>query len=164
MLEISLDSRQLEQGLGRLIQNVTHTRPMMAGIAAELQSLTEENFESESFGGQKWKQSRRAAAEGEKTLQESGQLAASISTKISNNSAQIGSNKPYAAVHHLGGTIKAKNKPYLVFPVAGGGWRKVKSVNIPARPYLPINGSGGLQTGAENRLLDVAIKALGSGL
>lgn len=147
MLEISLDSRQLEQGLGRLIQNVTHTRPMMAGIAAELQSLTEENFESESFGGRKWKQSRRAAAEGGKTLQESGQLAASISTKISNNSAQIGSNKPYAAVHHLGGLV-------------GRGRR----TQLPARPYLPINGSGGLQTGAENRLLDVAIKALGSGL
>lgn len=36
-----------------------------------------------------------------------------------------------------GGVIKAKIKPYLVFPRPGGnGFVKVKSVRVPAHPYL----------------------------
>ncbi|STZ76067.1 phage virion morphogenesis protein [Bergeriella denitrificans] len=159
MIEISLDADKLEHGLSQLLKNATDTRPMMRGLAAEMASLTEDNFDSESWGGTKWKQSRRAAAEGGKTLQKDGQLAASISTQTGNGFARIGSNKPYAAIHHMGGTVKAKNKPYLMVPV-GKGFRKVKQVDIPARPYLPINGDGQLQTGAEQRLLDIALNSL----
>lgn len=164
MLEISLDDKQLQNGLSQLLKNATYTRPMMRAIATEMVSLTEDNFESESWGGQKWPSSRRADADGGKTLQLSGQLAASISTQVGNDFARIGSNKKYAAVHHLGGQVEAKNKPYLVFPVAGGGLRKVKSVNIPARRYLPVSGAGQLQPGAERALLDIALKSLSKGI
>ena len=34
-----------------------------------------------------------------------------------------------------GGTIKAKNKPYLQFRGAGGGWVKAKEVTLPERDY-----------------------------
>lgn len=34
----------------------------------------------------------------------------------------------------------------------------------PARPYLPINGNGELQSDAERRILDIAIAALKKGL
>ncbi|ROV54479.1 phage virion morphogenesis protein [Neisseria chenwenguii] len=146
MLEISLDAEQLEHGLNRLLKNATDTRPMMRAIATEMVSLTEDNFENESWGGEKWKQSQRAA-NGGKTLQLTGQLAASISTKTGNGFAQIGSNKKYAAIHHLGGQ-------------AGRG----RKVTIPARPYLPINGSGQLQNGAEKKLIDIAIESLKAGL
>lgn len=163
MIEISLDEKQLHAGLSQLLKNATNTRPMMRAIATEMVSMTEDNFESESWGGDRWKQSNRAT-EGDKTLQLTGQLAASISTQVGNDFARIGSNKPYAAIHHLGGKIEAKNKPYLAFPLVGGGFRKVKSVYIPARPYLPINGAGQLQNGAERSLLDIALKSLSKGL
>ena len=52
-------------------------------------------------------------------LQVEGKLAASINTYYDNNSAVIGSNLEYAAIHQLGGQ-------------AG----KNKSVEISARPYL----------------------------
>lgn len=146
MLEINLDASQLEHGLSQLLKNATDTRPMMRAIATEMVSLTEDNFENESWGGEKWKQSKRAS-NGGKTLQLTGQLAASISTKVGNDFAQIGSNKKYAAIHHLGGQ-------------AGRG----RKVTIPARPYLPINGSGQLQTGAEKKLIDIAIESLKAGL
>ena len=120
---------------------------MMRAIATEMVSLTEDNFESESWGGQKWPRSKRAASGGGKTLQLSGQLAASISTKVGNDFACIGSNKKHAAIHHLGGQA--------------GRSRKVK---IPARPYLPVNGTGRLQNGAERSLLDIALKSLSKGL
>ena len=53
----------------------------------------------------------------------------------------------YAAIHHLGGQ-------------AGRG----RKVTIPARPYLPINGSGQLQNGADQRIIDIAIESLKAGL
>ena len=148
MLEISLDDSDLKRGLGQLLHNARHPRPMMRAIAAELLSITEDNFAHESWGGRKWP----ATARGGKILQKSGQLAASIST-----------NKPYAAIHQFGGTVKAKNKPYLVFKV-GDGFRRVKQVKIPARPYLPMSKGGTLQAGAESRLLDVALDALARGV
>ena len=46
MFEISLDASSLEHGLGQLLKNATHPRPMMKAIAAELLSITEDNFES----------------------------------------------------------------------------------------------------------------------
>ena len=101
MLEIKLDADQLDHGLNTLLKNATNTRAIM--LATELLSMTEENFESEGWGGQRWKQSRRAADEGGKTLQKSGQLAARLTTQVGSNYARIGSNKKYAAIHHLGG-------------------------------------------------------------
>ncbi|MFV2030359.1 phage virion morphogenesis protein [Neisseria sp. S1] len=146
MLEISLDEKQLHEGLSQLLKNATNTRPMMRAIATEMVSMTEDNFESESWGGDRWKQSNRAT-EGGKTLQLTGQLAASISTQVGNDFARIGSNKPYAAIHHLGGQAGRRKK-----------------VTIPARPYLPISGNGQLQKGAERSLLDIALKSLSKGL
>ena len=160
MLEISLDDGDLQRGLGQLLRNARHPRPMMRAIAAELLSITEDNFENENWGGQiPWKPTHR----GGKILQKSGQLAASIHTASVSNFARIGTNKPYAAIHQFGGTVKAKNKPYLVFKV-GDGFRRVKQVKIPARPYLPMSKGGTLQAGAESRLLDVALDALARGV
>jgi len=47
----------------------------------------------------------------------------------------VGTNVKYARIHEYGGEIKAKNAPYLKFPI-GGRWASVKSVTIPARPYM----------------------------
>ena len=91
------------------------------------------------------------------------QLPANINTATGSNSARNGTDKHYAAIHQFGGTVKAKNKPYLVFKV-GDGFRRVKQVNIPARPYLPISKGGTLQAGTESRLLDVALDALARGV
>lgn len=63
MIKISVDSRDLERGLSQLLQNVQNRHPMMNAVATELQSMTEDNFESESWGGQKWKDSKRATKE-----------------------------------------------------------------------------------------------------
>ena len=154
MLEISLDEKDLKRGLGQLLRNATDSRPMMRSIASELTTLTEDNFESESWGGKKWNRSQaadtRSSTDGKhtgKTLQAKGQLAASINTKVGNSFARIGSNKKYAAIHHLGGQ-------------AGRG----KKLTLPARRYLPIDGDGKLQRGAEEALLDIALKSLAKGV
>lgn len=164
MLVLSVDSSKLEHGLGQLLHNLTNRRPITAAIAAELLSMTEDNFDSESWGGERWKESKRAANESGKTLQKSGQLAASLTTKSGNDFARIGSNKVYAAIHHLGGEIRAKNADYLMIPTGNGKFARKKSVTIPARPYLPIDGSGNLQTDGEKRILDIVKEALARGV
>ena len=50
MLTITLNSQDVERGLNQLLGNLRHRQPMMHGIAAELLSLTEDNFENESWG------------------------------------------------------------------------------------------------------------------
>lgn len=42
----------------------------------------------------------------------------------------------YALIHELGGTITAKTAKALAIPLPDGGVAFVKSVTIPARPYL----------------------------
>ncbi len=41
----------------------------------------------------------------------------------------------YAAIHEYGGTITAKNGPYLHFK-GSKGWARVRQVTIPPRPYI----------------------------
>ena len=169
MIEIKIDDSNLKQGLGQLLKNATATKPMMNSIAMELASLTEDNFADEAWGGSKWKSSAAAKSRQGRTLQDSGQLAASIRTKAGNDFARIGSNKTYAAIHHFGGKtsahkIVAKKKKALAF---GGIVRKSVNhpgSNIPARPFLPIDENGNLQNGAEKSILDIALIALQKGL
>ena len=159
MIELTLDDSDAKRSLAQLLRNATNNRPMMKGLAMELESLTTENFESESWGGDKWGD-LRYGRKGKK-LHRSGELEDSITSKADENFARIGSNMVYAAIHHMGGKTSAhkivpKNKKGLAFR---------KSVNHPgsqidARPFLPINGKGKLQDDAEERLLDVVIAAL----
>lgn len=48
----------------------------------------------------------------------------------------IGTNLKYARLQEFGGTITAKNKPYLMFRGKTGEWVRTKSVYVPAHPYL----------------------------
>lgn len=47
----------------------------------------------------------------------------------------VGTDVIYGRIHELGGTITPKNGPYLKFQI-DGRWMSVKSVTIPARPFL----------------------------
>ena len=169
MITLSVDLTDAKRGLAQLLHNATDTRPMMRGLAVELESMTDENFESESWGGQPWTDLKYPVAGQSKKLYRSGELKDSITSKATNITATIGTNLVYAAIQHLGGKtsahkITAKNKKALAF---GGIVRK--SVNHPgseidARPYLPINGAGELQSDGEERLLDIVILALKKGV
>ena len=49
---------------------------------------------------------------------------------------EVGTNLVYAAIQEFGGTIRAKDKPWLVFKTKDGSWHSVKSVQIPPQAYL----------------------------
>lgn len=122
--------------LAALQQRLNNPAPLMAGIAAELQSLTISAFEHETVvGGEKWKplalstirqREKKGQWPGKKLQRSTAGLAASIQPFHNAHQAGLTVSKPYAAIHQFGG-------------MAGRGGK----VEIPARPYLPVKMEGG---------------------
>ncbi|HBE44260.1 MAG TPA: phage virion morphogenesis protein [Deltaproteobacteria bacterium] len=152
MIDIKVDDKGVIQLLKRLEQKMGDMTPVMRAIAGIMHDAVEQNFEEE--GRPKWKplspatimQREKKGHWPGKILQASGQLASSINSRATSNSAIVGTNKKYAAIHQLGGKTKAhiikpRHKAALFFP---GLKHPVKSVNhpgskIPARPFLKLD-------------------------
>ncbi len=126
-IEIKIDNKQIESKLLDLAERSENLRPLMKNIAGIFAYSTEENFKEE--GRPKWenlkdstiKQRTKKKQWPGMILQVTGQLASSVNTYYDNESAIIGSNLDYAAIHQVGGD-------------AG----RNKAVEIPARPYLKL--------------------------
>ena len=127
-IEIKIDNKAVESKLLDLAQKSENLRPLMKNIAGIFAYSTEENFKNEGRPD-KWpelsestiKQRTKNKQWPGMILQVSGQLASSVNTYYDNDSAVIGSNLDYAAIHQFGGQ-------------AG----RNKAVEIPARPYLNL--------------------------
>lgn len=136
--------------------------PAMRAIAQALAHETERNF---SAGGRpRWTPLKNPPErrQGGAILQDSGQLAASITTDYGTSFALIGSNKEYAAIHQFGGKTKAHTiRPVKGQALAFGGVvvRQVQhpGSNIPARPFLPVTADGSLQPEAREEVLDTVL-------
>lgn len=127
-IEIRIDNQELNAKLLKLAKRGENLRPLMKNITGIFAYSTEENFKEEGRPD-KWidlaestkKQRMKTGHYPGQILQVSGQLASSINTQYDDESAVIGSNLDYAAIHQLGGQA-GKNKKVL----------------IPARPYLKL--------------------------
>lgn len=181
MFEIKVEAQNVMSMLDRLVHTGQDMSPVMRSISQELHRQTEKNFAAE--GRPKWLGIKpRKGREGGSILQDSGQLAASITPSHDATSATIGSNKVYAAIHQLGGEI---NKPAqsrlvrhrtdakgnllrtehfkgkgLIFAKdshkrAVSRWfeQGAHTIHMPARPFLPIDAQGQLQPEAEENIL-----------
>ncbi len=153
----------IERKLAGLVKAFGNLEPLMEGFGLYLESATIDRFENERGpDGQRWKPSLRARQQGGKTLTDRAQLRSSITSQAGPESVEVGTNKIYGGIHQFGGTIRAKNGEYLTFRLPGGlGVRRVKSVTMPARPFL------GLSSEDENELLaltaDYTRQQLGDG-
>ena len=127
-IEIKLDNKEVEKKLQEVAKKASDLKPLMKNIAGIFASAAEDNF-AEEGRPDKWidlsevtkKQRKKIGKYPGQILQVSGQLASSVNTYYDNDSAVIGSNLEYAAIHQLGGQ-------------AG----KNKKATIPARPYLEL--------------------------
>jgi phage gpG-like protein len=91
---------------------------------------------------------RRGSASAAIPLNDTGHLRASITAIIGRNSITFGTNVPYAAMHHFGGTISLpvivpRQARALRFVAADGTVvfaRRVRAhtVSIPARPFMVL--------------------------
>ena len=112
---------------------------MFDGIGSELVTATQLRFHDQhDVEGNPWKQSWRAKMQGGQTLRDTGRLMNSMTHNVLPNGVEVGTNVEYAHALHFGANILPKTAQYLVFNVLGN-WRKVKEVNIEARPFLGIN-------------------------
>lgn len=142
------------RGLAGVLADPT---PLNQEIAALGESSTRLRFRSEtSPDGTQWKPSLRAQLQGGKTLTASGHLSGSISSRSGANFAEWGVNRIYAAIHQFGGVIRAKSAGALRFRLANGGFATVKSVTMPARPFLGLSEQdrGDLLDVIQRRLID----------
>ena len=127
-IEIKIDNKEVLTRLHELASRGENLRPLMKNIAGIMATATEDNFKNEGRPD-KWadlsettkKQRQKIGKYPGQILQVSGQLASSLSTAYDDNSALIGSNLAYAAIHQLGGQT-GKNK----------------KTTIPARAYLKL--------------------------
>ncbi len=112
------------------------THPLMEEIGEFLVSQTALNFDkTQTPDGEQWKKSERAKSEGGKTLTGRGHYRDSYTYNASNDDVEVGCTMIYAAIHHHGGVIKAKDGGYLTFKI-GDQWIRTKSVVIPQRQAL----------------------------
>ena len=127
-IEIKIDNQEVERRLQEIAKKSSNLRPLMKNITGIFASTAEDNF-AEEGRPDKWvdlsevtkKQRKKIGKYPGQILQVTGQLASSVNTYYDDDSAVIGSNLAYAAIHQLGGQ-------------AG----KNKKVTIPARPYLKL--------------------------
>lgn len=142
MITLEVDRAQLGVAAGALDRHSKVASDMwrtMDAIGAYIVSSTQRRFDQQTGpDGQKWIPSIRARLEGGVTLQQSGQLKASLAWIAHRDSVEVGTGKIYGAIHQLGGVIHAKNVRNLRFLIAGH-WVTKPSVAIPARPYLGID-------------------------
>ncbi len=131
MIKVQIDDREVMAALKRLEAAGADMSPVMADIAQAMASESERQFQRQAGPLGPWPdlvestkaaRARRGKWPGPMLQVSPGGLAASVQVGHDRRSAWIGSNKPYAAIHQLGGQ-------------AGKGGR----ARIPARPYLPFN-------------------------
>lgn len=126
--------------LNDLLDRVEDLSPLMAQIGAYGEESTRYRFESQKGpDGKTWEPSHRARAEGGQTLKKSGIFEGSITNQFGRDSAEWGTNWPWASVHQDGATIRAKGDGRLGFFIPGIGFRSPREVVIPARPMFGIN-------------------------
>src|SRR5574344_442123 len=137
-IELRIDNKAVEDALLKFASKCEDMRPLMKNIAGIMADAVEENFAQEGRPD-KWQELAESTIKHRKKtkhwpgkiLQVKGQLATSITTQYDSESAIIGSNLAYAAIHQLGGK-------------AG----KNKKVTMPARPYINMTDS------EKNKILD----------
>lgn len=133
MIRIDVDDHQIRQALAELQHRLGDATEVMDDIGALVKLSIKRNFEGQGRPN-RWPASRRAQAEGGQTLSDTGRLRDSFSHRAGPFSVEIGTNVKYAAIHHFGGQIRAKNGKALNIPGIGAR----RSVTIPARPFLMV--------------------------
>ncbi|MBS1186721.1 MAG: phage virion morphosis protein [Burkholderiaceae bacterium] len=168
LVGIRIVDSALKAALRQMQLNLGNMKPAMRDIAQVLANQTERNFAAQGRPGWKALKNPSEKRKGGMILQDSGQLAASITTSASATEAVIGTNKVYAAIHQFGGKTKAHTIRPVKKKVLAFGGRFAKSVNhpgsdIPARPFLPVLADGSLQPEASEPVLEAALQHLRRG-
>ena len=134
---IDLDDAAVQAALAEAVTLGQDMTPLFDEIGASVVTSVELRFEQGlAPDGTPWLPSHRARDSGGQTLIDTRRLLGSLSHQPDAQGVDIGFNAIYAAVHHYGATIEARNAKALAFPGAGGETVFRKKVAIPARPLI----------------------------
>lgn len=170
---VVFDVTDFEHALSELIHRMEHRAPLMKTLAHAMWDAVEENFAQQgrpAWMGWKsneyWKKRR-----GGKILQLSGRLASSIMPYSDSDSATVGTNVVYAAIHNFGGVIDIparSQRAYYKVDKSGNfnhkfskkskanysEWHTIPAyqINMPRREFLRLTETDveGMEKQAEN--------------
>lgn len=127
--------------LGDALARTEDKRGLFDAIGAALVVSTQHRFETEvDPDGSPWPASLRKTLMGGRTLTDTAHLVQSMTHEATENSVAVGTNVIYAAIHQMGGTIRAKTSSGLRFRSPGnGGWVTRLSVEMPRRAFLGLD-------------------------
>jgi hypothetical protein len=131
------DFNNLNQTLGEILARAGNLSKPLEEIGMMMVGDMQKNIE---VGGRpdKWPESIRVKLNGGQTLRNTGGFYNSITYETGTGSVAAGPGsamQKFARILAKGGTIKAKNKPFLTFFIPGIGWIRKKEVTIPGRDY-----------------------------
>ena len=149
-IEIIFDDKAVLAGFDRLAAAGRDARPLMAQIGSAMVDSSRMRFTTNiAPDGVRWpglSPAYDAFRRPGPMLVQSSALRGSLTFRAASGEVQWGSPMIYAGVHQFGATITPKNAKALVFRMgAGGGIVRVKSVTIPARPYLGVSAGDELE-------------------
>lgn len=180
-IKIEFEDNGVIDALNRLVAAGSNLTPAMRAIVEVLRHNTMQNFADQSGPSGKWEPfknpPKRKTRTNPKLLRDTGRLANSITPAFSADSAQIGTNVIYAAIHQFGGDIrrdpfagsvrlrtdrkgnllkrgnlatfaKKDHKQAVTRTFNSAGF----TIAMPARPYLPFIGNR-LQDSVEAQIL-----------
>lgn len=137
---VSLNWGGLDHAMANAAKKLSNTKLLMASVGETLVSGTVRRFIDEKDPeGKSWEKSERAQSQGGKTLTDTAMLRQSIDYAATPSKVMVGTNKKYARIHQLGGSIKPKNGKVLKFPGKDGKDVFVKEVKMPARPFIGVS-------------------------
>jgi phage virion morphogenesis protein len=164
-ITIKVDDREAREAFDRLMRLGRQPAPVLRHLGERLLESTRARFEAgRDPDGRPWKPLAQPTtiqrAGGAKAFTKKGALRkpaqdriarikmlvrdrqaglmATLRYQVGGDTLQLGTDKVYGAIHQFGGVIRAKGKA-LAIPSEDGGVRLVKSVTIPARPYLGVS-------------------------
>lgn len=163
-VSITLDDREVRDGLTELVARLGDARPALAAIGQLLVTETDLAFRGQRDPwGTAWaplsavtlKRRRKGPGSGPKAsiLRDTGRLAGSINYQADADSVAVGSDVIYAATHQFGAKQGAFGRARRGSPIPWG--------DIPARAFLPISESGvDLPAGVRDDILDLLARHL----
>lgn len=137
----NVTTEQVQQRLNEVIKATSNPRPLMVSIAATLQDLILEEFDTQGHG--KWPALKHRDGQ---PLKLSDRLYSSITRYADNETAAAGTNVIYAALQNYGAPQGAFGHTKRGAPIPWG--------DVPARRFIPVNDNGQLTPNAIERILE----------
>lgn len=162
MLEVTIDTSTVGNTLGDLIERLGDLTTPLNDIAEYLHQSTDDRFRQQvAPDGSPWAPlapSTLARKKGGRILRDKGTLQDTLRHNVSNNELAFGTDRPYGAIHQLGGKIEHAARSQQVYFRQGkdgsvgnrfvkknksnfAQWatRGASSTEMHARPYLGLS-------------------------